>query len=268
MNWIQTSKSLSWIGVKVMALRKTLNLNVYAPALVDGDKRPLAIVHAMERAVPGLRLAWTLSEKGGFVALPRRDEWIATERTDGGFPFLCNDDESRPVTLAGWENPSGLAVGSPPRLDVHATLPLDAGGIAAAPDVLEAIGERTRAVWGQVSPSGYNEVVSQQFRGPEEDPSATSHGLPGLLRPRYNRAAEIPHYLGWLNYWSSATADAIGFPDSARDANLISRARRTESGGWVVRLTDAPLDLGNPVHLEALLRVYGRFREIGGRSAQ
>ncbi|HYO72195.1 MAG TPA: DUF5953 family protein, partial [Archangium sp.] len=38
-------------------------LIVDAPALVGDDGRPLAIVHGMERAVPGLRLGWTTSEK-------------------------------------------------------------------------------------------------------------------------------------------------------------------------------------------------------------
>jgi hypothetical protein len=31
-------------------------------------------------------------------------------------------------------------------------------------------------------------------------------------------------------------------------------------------LTDAPLDLDNPAHLDALKRAYERFPEIGGRS--
>ena len=85
--------------------------------------------------------------------------------------------------------------------------------------------------------------------------------------PEESRSPEIPHYLGWLNYWSAAAAQAIGFPDPARDAELLSRARRTATGGWVVQLTDAPLDLDNPAHLDALKRAYERFPEIGGRSA-
>ncbi|HET6261131.1 MAG TPA: DUF5953 family protein [Chloroflexia bacterium] len=81
------------------------------------------------------------------------------------------------------------------------------------------------------------------------------------------RSPEIPHRLGWLSYWSAAAARAIGFPNPARDAELLSRSRRTATGGWVVRLTDAPLDLDNPAHLDALKRAYERFPEIGGRSA-
>ncbi|EPX62435.1 hypothetical protein D187_008623 [Cystobacter fuscus DSM 2262] len=68
------SQSLSWIGAGMTAAQESLNLNIYAPALVGDDKRPLTIVHGMECALPGLRLAWTRSEKGGFIALTHRDE--------------------------------------------------------------------------------------------------------------------------------------------------------------------------------------------------
>jgi hypothetical protein len=97
-------------------------------------------------------------------------------------------------------------------------------------------------------------------------PGIPPRGLPALRFPDYIRAPEIPHNLGWLNYWSVAAAKAIGFPDPARDAELLSRARRTASGGWVVQLTDAPLDLDNPAHLGALKRAYERFPEVGGRA--
>lgn len=240
---------------------------VYAPALMGDEKRPLAIVHAMERAIPGLRLAWTTSENDDLIALPDRDEGIAIDKTNGGFFFLCNDDEDQPVTLSGWENPDGLAAGGLPHLQVSASLPLDSVGIAAAVDVLEAIGEGARAVWGKASPDGYGGIVAQQFRRQGNEPHVPPHGLPSLRRPRDNPAPEIPHYIAWLNYWSAAAAEAIGFPDSSRDAEMLSRSRRTATGGWVVQLTDAPLELGNPAHLAALLQAYERFPEIGGRSA-
>ncbi|EPX56481.1 hypothetical protein D187_007823 [Cystobacter fuscus DSM 2262] len=35
----------------------------------------------------------------------------------------------------------------------------------------------------------------------------------------------------------------------------------------MVQLTDAPLDLDNPAHLDALKRAYEHFPEIGGRAA-
>ncbi|WNG47876.1 hypothetical protein F0U60_29875 [Archangium minus] len=98
--------------------------------------------------------------------------------------------------------------------------------------------------------------------GPEKPP----RGLPAIKFPEEIPSPEIPEFFGWLNYWSAAAASAIGFPDPARDADLLSRARRTESGGWVVRLTGAPLDLDNPAHLDTLKRAYERFPDIGGRS--
>lgn len=33
-------------------------------------------------------------------------------------------------------------------------------------------------------------------------------------------------YLGWLNDWPATIADALGFPEPARDADLLARARR------------------------------------------
>ncbi|KFE67101.1 hypothetical protein DB31_8454 [Hyalangium minutum] len=97
-------------------------------------------------------------------------------------------------------------------------------------------------------------------------PPCPPRGLPALKLPDKIRSPEIPHRLGWLNYWSAASARTIGFPDPACDADLLTRARRTASGGWVVQLTDAPLDLDNPAHLDALKRAYERFPEIGGRA--
>ncbi|MFE8598472.1 DUF5953 family protein [Archangium violaceum] len=242
-----------------------LSIIVKAPALVSGDARPLAIVHGMERALPGLRLGWTLSEKGDIVALPGRDEWVAAGRPDGGFPFVCNDDDNCPMTLFGLESPNGLYAGGGPHFEVHAALPLDAVGIASAADVLKEIGEAAHAFWGDATPLRVGAEISRQTLDPVRKPGSPPRGLPALRFPDYIRAPEIPHRLGWLNYWSAAASRAIGFPDPARDADLLSRARSTATGGWVVQLTDAPLDLDNPAHLDALKRAYERFLEIGGR---
>ncbi|WNG37471.1 hypothetical protein F0U61_30130 [Archangium violaceum] len=240
-------------------------VSVYAPALVGDDGRPLAIVHGVERAFPGLLLRWTTSEKDDLIAVPHRDAWVASDRTDGGFPFLCNDDDAHPVTIFGLENPNGLSAEGPPHFEVHASLPAHAAGLAAAADVLAAVGEGARAYWGHATPSNATVEISRQTTDPVRKPGVPPRGLPALRFPDYIRAPEIPHNLGWLNYWSAAAARAIGFPDPARDAELLSRARRTPSGGWVVQLTDAPLDLDTPAHLDALKRAYERFPEIGGR---
>jgi hypothetical protein len=246
---------------------RALTFIVYAPALVGNDRRALDSVHGMEKALPGLRLEWRLSEGGRPVALPQRDAWLLERIQDRRFPLLCNGDESYPVTVNGWESSALLSPGGQPQFEVHAKLPLDEPVIAAAATMLEAVAEGARAFWGHASRYGYGSEVSQQFRRSAHGPERSPRGLPMLNLPEKLPAPELPCFLGWLNYWSAAAAKAIGFPDPARDAELLTRARRTASGGWVVQLTDEPLDYDNPVHLDALLRVYERFPAIGGRDS-
>ncbi|MFL5347016.1 MAG: DUF5953 family protein [Hyalangium sp.] len=249
------------------ATSSSLILIAYAPELTWDDNRPLTVVHGMERAFPGLRLEWTISGEGKLIPLPQREEWLAQGRPTGrGFRLICNGDESYRVTLSGWERPAGSSPGGQAQFEVHAKLPVDATGLAAAAEVLEAIGEGARAFWGYVDPEGVAVTVAEQFRHPGDDPHVPPKGLPALKLPWELPAPEMPHYLAWLNYWSAAAARAIGFPDPKRDADLLTRARRTPSGGWIVQLTDGPLDLDNPAHLDALKRTYERFPEIGGRS--
>ncbi|WP_044186276.1 DUF5953 family protein [Hyalangium minutum] len=248
-----------------MTTKSTLVIIVYAPALVGNDGRTLAVIHGMERTLSGLRLEWKVSEDGRPIALPQRDAWLAEGTKDGGFPLVCNGDESYPVTVTGWGCPARLSPGGQSQFEVHAKLPLDAAVIAAAAQVLECVAEGARAYWGHATPSSAGVEIARQTRDPVHKPGVPPRGLPALKLPEKIRSPEIPHRLGWLNYWSAAAAQAIGFPDPSRDADLLSRARRTGAGGWVVRLTDTPLDLDNPSHLAALMRAYERFPEIGGR---
>ncbi|WP_163988451.1 DUF5953 family protein [Pyxidicoccus caerfyrddinensis] len=250
-----------------MTARSPLILNVYAPALLGDDNRTLAAVHGMEKALPGLRLEWRVTERRRLAALPQRDAWLTEEATRGEFPMVCNNDERYPVMISGRHRSAYVSPGGRPQLQVHAKLPLDAAVITAAADVLEAVAEGARAFWGHATPDGASGNIAEQIAPTLEGPPSPPRGLPALKLFEHIRSPEIPYYLGWLNYWSAAAAQAIGFPDPSRDADLLTRARGTPSGGWVVQLTDAPLDLDNPAHLDALKRAYERFPEIGGRSA-
>lgn len=248
-------------------ITKDIGIIVYAPELMNNDDRPLAIVHGMERALPGVCLGWTVSDDRQMLPLHQRDAWLAQTMRDGGFPLICNNDESYPVMVSGLELPAGSGPGGHALLEIHAHLPPDAVGIAAAADVLEALAEGARAFWGHATPSGPGLDIARQTKNWSANPRPPPRGLPALKLPEEIPSPAIPHRLGWLNYWSAEAARAIGFPNPARDADLLSRARRTPSGGWVVRLTDAPLDLDNPAHLATLLKTYERFPVIGGRSA-
>jgi hypothetical protein len=248
-----------------MTTRSSLGIIVYAPALVWNEGRALAVVHGMEKALPGLRLEWRLSDSGRPIALPQRDVWLAEQTRDGDFPILCNGDESYPVTVNGWGRDGFFSPGGQPLFEVHARLPLDERVSAAAAAVLEGVAEGACALWGRATPSAAAVDIAYQTAPTEQGPPSPRRGLPALKLFEHLRLPEIPAYLGWLNYWSAAAARTIGFPDPSRDTELLSRARRTASGGWVVQLTEAPLDLDDRAHLEALKRAYDRFPEIGGR---
>ena len=219
----------------------------------------------MERALPGVRLEWTVSDERQLVFLPQRDAWLAQAGRSGGFQLVCNNDEDFPVMVSGLALSERSGPGGRALLEVHAKQPLDVLGSAAAAKVLEGIAEGAHAFWGHSTPFHASAEIAEQTVHPRM-PRTSPRGLPALKLPEEIRSPRIPHRLGWLNYWSSAAARAIAFPDPARDAELLSRARRTQSGGWVVPLTEAPLDLDDPAHLDALQRAYERFPEIGGRS--
>jgi uncharacterized protein DUF5953 len=247
--------------------RNVVGIKVYAPVLAGDESRLVAAVHGLERALPGLSLGWTVSDDHQLVPLPERDAWLVQARRNDRIPFVCNNDESYPITMSALEISARSGPGGQPLLDVHADLPLDATVIAAASEMLEAVAEGAHAFWGHATPFDAAVEISRQTSDPVRKRSVPPRGLPALKLPEDIRSPEIPHRLGWLNYWSAAAAQAIGFPDPARDAELLSRSRRTARGGWIVPLTQDPLDLDIPVHLDTLKRAYERFPEIGGRSA-
>ncbi|WP_407921815.1 DUF5953 family protein [Corallococcus sp. AB049A] len=188
-------------------------------------------------------------------------------RADGpGFPLVCNGpSESERMTVYGLEISADSGPGGQPLFDVHAEMPMNVTHLAAAGDLLEGIAEGARAFWGHATPFPAGVEISRQTQNRSANPKPPPRGLPALKPARDIPSPETPHRLGWINYWSAAAAHRIGFPDPARDAELLSRARRTATGGWIVRITEEPLDLDNPTHLETLLRAYERFPAIGGR---
>jgi len=184
------------------------------------------------------------------------------------FPLLCNGEEGHFVGISSWETPGSQNPGRKDQLEVHADWPLDATGIVAAGKVLESVAEAACSYWAEAAPyRAALDIAKQTSSGAVGGSPDPPRGLPALKLPSQIGSPDIPSYLGWLNYWSAATAQTLGFPDPARDAELLTRSRRTATGGWIVQLTEAPLDLDNPLHLGALAQAYERFPEVGGRTA-
>jgi hypothetical protein len=116
----------------------------------------------MERALPGLRLAWRLSNAGRPIALPRRAAWLAETAAAGEFGLLCNGDERFPETVSGRRESAIASPGGEPLLIVHAQLPQDEPVVAAAVDILEYVAEGVRARWGVVAPGPMRQVIAAQ----------------------------------------------------------------------------------------------------------
>jgi hypothetical protein len=116
------------------------------------------------------------------------------------------------------------------------------------------------------------ELALERDFGMHGDPEGDSAKLARTLAPFLPRLgywmptpAGLPGRLGWLNYWHPEVAEALGFPDPDKDARILPLSYRTESGAWVAKLTEEPLDLLRPDHVEALAWAYQRFDKIGKR---
>jgi hypothetical protein len=133
--------------------------------------------------------------------------------------------------VTGRQRPAGSSPGGEAQLEVDAALPLAAEGIAAAAAVLEGVAEVARAFWGHATPFSAAVDIARQTKNWAANPQPPPRGLLALKLSWDIPSPEIPCRLGWLNYWSATAAWAIGFPDPERDAELLSRSRRTATGG-------------------------------------
>lgn len=246
-----------------------LDVTVYAPPLVPGDERPPAMAHAIEETWPDERMVQELRQKPGkkyqydeVVHGKDRDEWLRSKTEEGAIPWVSNGNNDRPITISGSANPETLASGGVAQLHVYGTLPSTPPFVERADAFLERLGRGLRAYWGTLTPDAAHLDIVQQIIHEDSD-DKPPRGLPALLPPDDRlEGPHLPYFLGWVNYWSAETAARLGFPDARRDAEWLARARRAD-GGWIVRLTDEPLELDRADHLDALARAYARFAAVG-----
>ncbi len=170
-----------------------LTLIVYAPALVGKDGRTLDVIHGMEKALPGLRLEWRLSEGGRSHRIAAAGCVARRETVDGGFPLVCNGDASYPVTVNGGERAGLLSPGGQALFEVHAKLPLDEPGIALQRLCLEARGGGGARVWGHATPDDAAvDIAYQSSTHTAEGPPSPRRGLPALKLFKHIRSPETP----------------------------------------------------------------------------
>lgn len=210
----------------------------HAPPLGENDDRYDRAVRMLEHVMPAT-LRFAVSAEMVHIELVERTRFLRDAIACGELPLLVNRHEDFAI--------SGLALQAtehaPSQIVVLARFPEEPDVLQCAAELVEEIGIILGAWWGSASQS----LTRTQIALP-----AVPEGM-------------TPHHLGWINYWSKATCARIGFPDPARHAELLKRARRVEGGGWVVQITDESLDLDIPAHLQALARAYDLLPAIGGR---
>lgn len=92
--------------------------------------------------------------------------------------------------------------------------------------------------------------------GPFPGPFATTY--PDDLRKRL-----VPRRLGWLNCWSDRSCELFEFPNRPGDELWLTRARRLPNDdGWLLQLTDSPLDMSLAEHREQVSQAAERFSLI------
>ena len=235
----------------------------YVPMLKGvGDTRPLALIEVMERILPQDRLDYTVSPDGNPIPVQSREALLRTEALKGEIPLVCNGNEDRLVSVSGHSIPPILAPGSVPILDVIITLPEIPDYYSRADEILQRTCELMDAYWGVESPDETAATIGAQTFFPWA-PSEPPLGLPPLRPPQQLSSPALPYHFGWLNYWSSEAARIIGFFSNLRDLEWFAGYRKGSNGGWLLKLTESPLDLRKPEHLLKLKEAYARFPKIG-----
>jgi hypothetical protein len=159
-------------------------------------------------------------------------------------------------------NPARVAMST-----VAIKAPFEGHFIEAAAECLGAVCVAAEAYVGEaISSIGAGALLGLVPKNSAQSQPPPPFGLPAL-RGRGDLPSPIyPVFLEWLNYWPPATCRLLGFPDPARDADLLTRSRELPNGAWLVCLTDDPLDpAARPDHVRALHAGYARFPQIGGR---
>jgi hypothetical protein len=246
-----------------------ITILLYARAFERDDLRPHAAVQAIEAVLPSEKMRYEIDHEGSLVALDDLDARLATALKDGDMPLLCNGNEHAPASTSWLPIPAILG---PKQTALSSTMvqlrqsPLFLG---ATEDLLGRLGDALVAFWGVATPDPSASVIGSQL-SPQNLPldirTFPPGGLPSLQPLSELPGPEIPERLGWINYFSAPTATILGFPDAERDAAWLRRARRTDAGAWLVRLTDEPLLVpDNEEHLAALKAAYERFLEAPRR---
>lgn len=247
------------------------SLHFAAPVPVEGAGVVEQAAKAVERLLPGVELLTvqfgpsatriTPSLRADLLASPTAVEMHLWSHD------LEADEEEGDEGVCLSTGLVDLRPGYGRHLRVSLDLPERRLALGLEPRLLMAVGDALGAWWGSYSPAAARFALRDQVVVPATAARApTPFCLPALALPRHLASPDIPPKLEWCNYWSAPVAARLGFPDERRDQPWHLLAERSlTTGAWCVRLTESPLDLSLPAHVEALRAAYDRFDGVGVR---
>jgi len=233
-------------------MQPTVTIRMFAPALVAGDERLAHLVTRIEEIVPEHPLAYALDETG-FHPVTDRAGHLHTEFEREVSALLASRDprDQILVNLMLHDLPHEIAPGRVHLLKISLRV-RTSSLLPRVPALLGAVGDAARANTGEAIPSSAGDLC---------DPaSEVSLRLPALADWRDLASPAVPTMLAWVSYWSDEACRLIGFDGTP--APWFYQATRYPRG-WLVQLTEAPLDVSRPDHVEILRAAYAALPEVG-----
>jgi len=240
-----------------------------ASGLLVDDERPEAAARALDETWP-YRVHYEVGEPSEGAPLIShqhdRERWLRSSAMRGRIPLVTTSADEPTIAFSAHAYVGENSPYNRPIIRALLEFPETEEFVAKTALVVERVGRALNAYWGKATPKPAGILLAKQRVHPGQK-RVPPLGLPKLPGGIKLASTAVPHELGWINYWPAAAAALLGFPDGDRDAEWRRRATALDDGGWIVRLTDDPLDLDRPDHLDAVKRAYERFAEIGRSAA-
>jgi hypothetical protein len=241
-----------------------VRINVYCPPLQANDGRPELGARALEAALPGESLSFSIGSAAEREPISNRPRWLARIASEGRIPIVCNEGyEGSYVGLMGFTWPSAIAPGGSDLLLAAAEAPL-VSSLPRVEEMLSSLAGALDAFWGVVLSPAATGLWHDQAVLPGSA-AVPPFELPVLAQPNEIESPLVPLFFGWVSYWSAGTVERLGFPTHAEQPGPFVSVHRLADGAWILRLTEEPLDPARPEHLARLRAAYERFPSVGGR---
>jgi hypothetical protein len=246
-------------------MNRSFMLQLYCPKLHKGDKRTLRAIDAAENVL-GEKLLFHETATGPKRTV-NRESLVRTEIAKSGSPpMITNGDKARYFAISGLALPMLLPAGRA-MFRAHAYIAPQLVRKIDSHQLLAGMGFAFEAWWGSLDPPTLGHLIYDQLHAPGVgaygNPIVLPPGIPALSHVNELESAARPAWIGWINYWSDEAAALLGLTERNGDKIVPFQKVARVSGGWVLKVTNVPLDVARPDHLSRLVAAYERFPGVG-----